>query len=521
MRCVMVMYDSLNRHAVSPYGDPAWDWVKTPSFDRLAKRAATFDTSYICSMPCMPCRRDLHTGRPNFLHRSWGPIEPFDDSMPEMLKRAGVHTALISDHQHYWEDGGCTYHSRYSTWQHHRGQEGDPWIGQVAPEPAHPMAHSRNAGMPDNLADPGIAYQDRVNRKFMRHAADLPQNRTFAAGLDFIDRNAQADRWMLQLETFDPHEPFHTTREFKDLYAEHYERWSSIDGRHTDWPEYRKVYPDEKPEIVNHMRTQYAALASMCDARLGDVMDAFDRHGLWDDTMLVVWTDHGFFLGENDCWAKMHMPWWDVNARTPLFVHDPRHPEAAGQRRGALVQPAIDLAPTLLHFFGLETTPDMLGKDLELVIADDTPVREAGLFGGHGGHVNVTDGRHVYMRAAADPSTNRPLSDFTLMPTRMKSLVHADELRHDRVAWHEPFTFTKGCGVMRIPAVDGHAATRPSSAQADFGTLLYDTQTDPAQASPIRDDTTESRMADHLVRLMAECDAPDEQFERLGLTQPG
>ncbi|MEM9251428.1 MAG: sulfatase [Planctomycetota bacterium] len=520
MRCVMVMYDSLNRHALSPYGDEAWSWVKTPNFDRLAKRAATFDTSYVCSMPCMPCRRDLHTGRPNFLHRSWGPIEPFDDSMPEMLKRAGVHTALISDHQHYWEDGGCTYHNRYSTWQHHRGQEGDPWIGQVAPEPAHPMAHSRNAGMPDNLANPGIDYQDRINRKFMRSLADLPQTRTFNAGLDFIERNADADRWMLQLETFDPHEPFHTTREFKDLYAEHHDRWASIDGRHMDWPEYRKVYPDEKPEVVRHLRTQYAALVSMCDARLGDVLDAFDRHGLWDDTMLVVWTDHGFTLGEQDWWAKMNMPWWDVLAKTPFFVHDPRYPEAAGQRRSSLVQPAIDLAPTLLHFFGLETTPDMLGRDLELTIADDTPVREAGPFGGHGGHVNVTDGRHVYMRAAADPAANRPLSDFTLMPTRMKHLIDPAELQHNRVTWHQPFDFTKGCGVMRIPADDGHGATRHHAAQANYGTLLYDTHTDPAQESPINDATIESRMTNHLVTLMAECDAPAEQYERLGLAQP-
>ncbi|MEO0587594.1 MAG: sulfatase, partial [Planctomycetota bacterium] len=464
---------------------------------------------------------DLHTGRPNFLHRSWGPLEPFDDSMPQLLREAGVHTALISDHQHYWEDGGCTYHNRYSTWQHHRGQEGDPWIGQVAPEPPSPNAVGRNATVPDNPAVPRIEYQDRVNRKFMPTTADLPQTRTFAAGLDFIDRNADDDRWMLQLETFDPHEPFHTTREFKDLYAQHYDRWQQTDGRLLDWPDYRKVQPDEKPEVVAHMRAQYAALVSMCDARLGDVLDAFDRHDLWHDTMLVVWTDHGFTLGEHDCWAKMHMPWWDVLARTPLFIHDPRSPHAAGQRRSALVQPAIDLAPTLLNFFDLQPTADMLGKDLAPVIADDAPVRDAAIFGSHGGHLNVTDGRHVYMRAATDTTANRPLSDYTLMPTRMKAPVHTDELQHDRVSWHQPFAFTKGCGVMQIPASPDHGATRGDAQVRDYGTLLYDTATDPGQDQPITDNPAlEATMTEHATRLMAECDAPAEQYQRLGLTEP-
>lgn len=66
MKCIMVMFDSLNRHMISPYG---CDWTHTPNFARLAKKTVTFDKSYVCSMPCMPARRDLHTGRPSFIHR--------------------------------------------------------------------------------------------------------------------------------------------------------------------------------------------------------------------------------------------------------------------------------------------------------------------------------------------------------------------------------------------------------------------------------------------------------------------
>ena len=97
MKAIMVMFDSLNRHMLEPYG---CDWVPTPNFGRLAERSITFDRSYVCSLPCMPARRELHTGRPGFLHRGWGPLEPFDDSVPEMLDAQGIHSHLVTDHYH-------------------------------------------------------------------------------------------------------------------------------------------------------------------------------------------------------------------------------------------------------------------------------------------------------------------------------------------------------------------------------------------------------------------------------------
>ena len=142
MKAIMVMFDSLNRRMLPPYG---CDWVHAPNFQRLAQKTATFDTSYVCSMPCMPARREIHTGRPNFLHRSWGPIEPFDDSMPELLKRHGVATHLVSDHYPYWEEGGANYHTRYSNWECARGQEGDPWKGDLA-DPAIPRPNPHRDG---------------------------------------------------------------------------------------------------------------------------------------------------------------------------------------------------------------------------------------------------------------------------------------------------------------------------------------------------------------------------------------
>ena len=485
MKTIMVMFDSLNRHMLPPYG---CDWVKAPNFERLAQRAVTFDNSYVGSMPCMPARRELHTGRYNFLHRSWGPLEPFDDSLPETLSRNGVYTHLISDHYHYWEDGGATYHHRYNTWESVRGQEGDCWKGEVA-----------DPDMPEHM---GQSWrQDVVNRKYLDREEAQPQAITFGLGLEFLEKNHDQDNWFLQLETFDPHEPYFTHQQYKDLYPHDH------DGPLFDWPYYRTVNEEERP-YIQHVRYENAALISMCDRYLGKVLDFMDAHGMWKDTMLIVNTDHGFLLGEHDWWAKGNVPYYQEIAHTPLFIWDPRA-DRRGERRGALVQ-TIDLAPTILDFFGVPVPPDMRGKPLGAAVAGDAPVHDGILFGCHGGHVNCTDGRYVYMRGPQS-GHNTPLYEYTLMPTHMRGMFSVEELRHIELAG--PFPFTKGCQVMKIPSRGGNG-------QAQFPNMLFDLQEDPGQTSPMEDPQIEARMAALMARLMKESDAPAEQYERLGLTKP-
>ena len=476
----MVMFDSLNRRMLEPYG---CDWVKTPNFRRLESRTVTFDNSYAGSMPCMPARRELHTGRYNFLHRSWGPIEPFDDSMPEILKNSGVYTHLISDHYHYWEDGGATYHNRYSSWEIVRGQEGDRWKGRVRdPEP------------PATINRP--MRQDWINREHMSREAAMPQARTFELGEEFILANSREDNWFLQIETFDPHEPFFTQQHWKDLYPHQYE------GPLFDWPSYRRV--TETREQVSHVRHEYAALVSMCDHYLGRIMALMDELDLWKDTMLIVNTDHGFLLGEHDWWAKCLQPFYDEVIHTPLFIWDPRY-RKAGERRRALVQ-TVDLAPTLLDFFKVPVPADMLGVSLAGAIAGDEQLREAALFGMHGVHVNCTDGRYVYMRAPENMDS-QPVYNYTLMPTHMRNPFPVAELRD--VTLSEPLSFTKGCRTLRIESPGGMPGGEPMEKPPD--TMLFDLVEDPHQERPIEDSAVEQRMVGHLARLLEENDAPPER----------
>ncbi len=232
-----------------------------------------------------------------------------------------------------------------------------------------------------------------------------------------------------------------------------------------------------------------------------------DRYQMWDDTQLIVATDHGFLLGEHDCWAKNWMPFYNEIAHTPFFIWDPRS-RIHNERREALVQPAIDIAPTVLKSFGLDPTERMTGCDLADTVADDTPVRETAVFGLFGAHVNITDGRYVYMRGNPGGQSNQPLFDYTLMPAHMRTPF--PHWKFEAPLESATFDFTQGCHVMKLRT--------PMSADKRFETQLYDLKIDPVQGQPIRNEAVESRLQAALSEHLEELDAPAEQWERLGLS---
>ena len=175
--------------------------------------------------------------------------------------------------------------------------------------------------------------QDWINRDYLKDEADHPQTLTFDAGIEFLKTNIDADDWYLQIEAFDPHEPFFSYEQYRRLYDAGYE------GPNFDWPAYRRVIEDESE--VEQLRNEYMALVTMCDNSLGRVLDLMDEHDMWKDTMLIVCTDHGLLLGEHNWWGKNVQPWYDENIHIPLFVWDPR----AGVGRRAPCVPGADDRP--------------------------------------------------------------------------------------------------------------------------------------------------------------------------------
>ncbi len=484
------MFDTLTRNHLAPYGGDAI----TPNFSRLAKESVQFDNFYVGSMPCMPARRELHTGRYNFLHRSWGPLEPFDFSAMQALHQNGVHTHMVTDHKHYWRDGGATYHTRYSTFEFIRGQEGDCWKGQVE----KPQISWQ--GMEDDETRrrrAGRMTQDLINRAAMPTQAEHFTHRTIAAGMEFLDTNQDQDNWFLQIECFDPHEPFFVPEKYLAQYG-------CKPGEFDGWVPYYCGAPGGEND--DKARKFYQALITMCDDYLGQVMDKLKALNLWEDTLFIVCTDHGFLLGEHDWWGKNIMPVYNEIANTPFFIRDPRC-KVTGERRSALAQ-TIDIPATLLEYFNVERPATMTGKPLRPVIENDSPIHDHALFGYFGGHLNITDGESVYMRCPREQGKEH-LFEYTLMPTRIDSPFNVKELTDIRI--HPGFDFTRGAQVMQIPASFGYL--NPWR----FGDKLFDVKRDPQQSQPLDDAQKVLEMAHAMRPLLEAHDAPPELYTRFAL----
>ena len=502
MKTVFLLFDSLNRLMLEPYGGAI---MQTPNFRRLAERTVTFDGHYVGSMPCMPARRDMQTGRLSFLHRSWGPIEPYDNSFLEQLKSTGAYSHLITDHYHYFEDGGATYHTRYNSFDYVRGQELDPWKVDLATpfdgilQKFHPMQANMQAKQPP--------YHYMINREFIREEKDFPAVQCFERAFEFLDRNRGADNWFLQLETFDPHEPFHAPERFRELFPTDY------DGPILDWPRYREVCEPQSER--DELRANYMALVALCDELLGRLIDYFDANDMWKDTALVVTTDHGFLLGEHNWWGKNRMPLYEEISHIPLFMHHPDFAAAAGSRRSNLTQ-NIDMMPTFCEMYGAPIPKEVEGKSLLRLLEKDEPLREAVMFGYWGGGVNVTDGKHSYF--CYPPNIReQELYQYTLMPTHINRLFMIEELQDTTMS--EPFDFTKGARLMKIPHMSKehtqmHSYMFPDE-MIDTNTVLYDLAADPGQTMPVDDEPVRKRLQSALLGLMKSNDAPPEAYRRI------
>ncbi|MDT2662468.1 sulfatase [Enterococcus hulanensis] len=488
MKAIMVMFDTLSKKFLPNYGN---DWVNAPNFDRLREKCATFDNFYGGSMPCMPARRELHTGKYNFLHRSWGPLEPFDHSVFEDLDKQGIYTHLITDHSHYFEDGGATYHNRYSSWESFRGQEGDRWIPRLeAPEDTnqHPLNKQ------------GLSrLQHMANRTKMTCENEMSSVKVIDRGLDFLIKNHEKDNWFLQMECFDPHEPFYVPEKYRALYD------CTDDENHLFWPVYTQLDDNEAAKKdVQTLQKEYAALISMCDHHLGRVLDFMDRQNMWEDTLLIVNTDHGFLLGEHAWLGKNNAPMYEEIVHIPYFMHVPQS-NWNGERIQGLAQ-TIDIPATIRDYFGLEEK-DSDGRSLLKGLGQSNQGHESVLFGINGGYVNIYDGKYTYMKASAY-SDNAPLVNYTLMPTNMRGFFATEELQQAELI--QGGRFTENMQVLKI-----HKQNQIDSFSK--GDLLFDIASDPEQNNCLSDPSIKAEMAEKLRERLTELEAPLEEMMRLGL----
>jgi arylsulfatase A-like enzyme len=497
---VVVLLDSLNRHLLGAYGSGEFD---TPNIDRLTARSIRFDRHVVGSLPCMPARHDILCGALDFLWRPWGSIEAWEEPITCELRRAGVTTMLVTDHPHLFETGGENYHTDFTAWDYLRGHENDPWRTRADPTwigaPALPaVAHTA-----------GMHYD--TSRTWFRSEGDFPGPRTMAAAARWLEEQRPASgRFLLFVDEFDPHEPFDTPEPWASRYDPDWE------GPRLIWPPYTKaglaggLLTERQARAV---RAAYGAKLSMIDHWFGRLLDTLDRQSLWDDTMVILTTDHGHYLGERDMWGKPPAPLYEPMAHIPLLV---AWPGAPAGRQDALTT-SVDLHATLGEVFGVRAAHRTHGRSLvPLLTGAAASVREHALAGIWGREVHVHDGTRKYVRAPRQG--NAPLSMWSNRWSTMP-LNRPDAGRMpapDGRAWLDRMPGSD-VPVIRQPFSPGDRM--PYWASGDFdGDLLYDVQDDPQETENRVGSSAEREAIDRLRAALDEVEAPKEQLQRLGIS---
>lgn len=488
MKTIFILLDSLNRHFLPIYGNP---WVYTPNIDRLAAMGTVFDHHYCGSLPCMPARRDMLTGRLNFLEAPWGPIEPWDDCLPNLLRQQRqTYSHLITDHYHYFHSGGEGYHTLFDSWEFERGQEGDAWRPVINPK------------IPTDVWGKGkVRRAYWANRSFMNTERDEDYStpRCFMQAIDFIEHNYNQDNWHLHLEAFDPHEPFDCPKRYVDQYNDTWTR------NFYTWPQYGRINPEiDDEESIAHIHKQYAGTLSMADAWLGKLLDTMDRLDMWKDTTLILTTDHGHLLGEHGYWAKNQMMDYNELAHIPLVIVSPSY--SGGSRVTQGLTTTIDLMPTVLELHQAQAGPHVRGKSLLPLLEKDRLHHEAILFGYFGKDINLTNGRYSYCRQPLEGST---VYHHTAMPRGFW-----DYLPRDVLARAE-----SGIFLQTTYEIPHWRIAQPSYRHLDAPDFnpIYDILNDPHQTMPIHNVELEEQLAIQMTQLMRLHDAPESQYQRVGL----
>lgn len=406
MNVIVVMMDSLRRDYVGAYagldleGGLGPGVIGTPQLDAFARQATVFDRAYVNSHPTGPFRRDVWTGRIEFPHRGWGPIQREDVTYARLMGAQGIVTMLIGDTYPLMDatytiqrsytvappGNSGNYQSWFTGWHLVRGHQSDRWWPSQR-KVELPCLPDKIRGGAHRME---LYFQENAGRRFER---DWSTAQVFSRAADWLEENyLRQEGFCLWVDSFTPHEPFDPP----PWYVERYD--PGYTGEQVIFPQYGSIDYLTEAEL-RHIKALYAGSVSLADRWFGHLMDTVANLGLLDNTLIVVVADHGHLFGDHGVIGKPGLAsgpeglLWEGIGDIPLLIY---HPQVEGGGRvGALVQ-AVDLYPTLLEATGVACPEGVHGGSLiPLLKGERDAVRQVGLYGRHGDSVNVTDGRYT------------------------------------------------------------------------------------------------------------------------------
>lgn len=324
--------------------------VRTPNLDKFANETAVEMLNfYTGSFPTIPHRTDVTTGRLGWPHYGWQALrESSQNALPKMLSEKGYSTQLICDCPHLFNAGfNGTFHAAFQ----HRGQEGDKPLLHMNDDIKEVQDHSKTRSKP-SFNGHTLADMHRWMNRYYQYEDEAFNYKTASTTVRWLEENNEAGPFFLWVDFFDPHEPWDPPEYLVKKYQKEYS------GQPMIHPNYGKATDYSEDELVN-LWAHYAAEAEMVDRSIGRILQKIEDLQLWDDSIVVVTSDHGFSIGEHNFTGKGNISENDPR-RWPLYPEISHVPFliageglTGGTKRKALAQP-IDILPTLTDLAGVE-----------------------------------------------------------------------------------------------------------------------------------------------------------------------
>jgi arylsulfatase A-like enzyme len=360
---LFIVSDDLN-NMLGCYGDPL---AKTPNLDRLAARGVLFDRAY-CTFPlCGPSRNSMLTGLyPNSTGilanaQIFRQTIPAHQSLPQAFRNAGYFAARIGKLYHYNvpKSIGTNGHDDPGSWELELNPAG---VDRLTEEPQiFSLLPGQFGGTLSWYASPkgdaehtdGLMAEDAA---WVLERCAKRKDRPFFLAVGF----------------FRPHTPYVAPRGYFDQYPE--SQMPIVQGVKEDQedipPPGLGSYKREQDKLTDDLRRQtrqaYLASISFMDAQVGRVIDALDRLGLADNTIIVFTSDHGYHMGEHGLWQKMSL--FEESSRVPLLIVAP----GLGTKGTVARSPVshLDLYPTLAELCSVKSPENLQGQSLVPMLKD-------------------------------------------------------------------------------------------------------------------------------------------------------